>query len=177
MATQSCAVDTTDTAAPLAEKEWNKNRRIKTLLYSRYSWILLAENVQGEELQGQQLVKTAHWPGDEIQQIWAHKKRIQYIYGGLQDWTIVAETLRRPAPAQVVQAGPDPANFDFQQHLSSGFKLISATFQPSTKVYLFLWEAASADDQSAQEVYFESSFPSARLSKLGYYLESNSNLS
>lgn len=126
---------------------------------------------------GQQLVKTAHWPGDEIQQIWAQKKRIQSIYGGPQDWTIVAEQLRRPAPAQIVQAGPDPSNFDFNQHLSSGYKLIGATFQPSTMVYLFLWEATSPDDKSAQEVYFEASFPSTRLSKLGYYLEASRDLS
>ena len=121
---------------------------------------------------GQQLVKTAHWPGDEIQQLWAQKKRIQCIYGGPNDWTIIAEQLRRPPPAQVVQAVPDPTNFDFATQISSGYKLINATYQPSTKVYLFLWEACAADAPSSQEIYFETAFPSTKLSKMGYFLES-----
>lgn len=132
--------------------------------------------MQGDILLGQQLIRTTHWPGDEIQQIWAQKRRIQLIYGGPQDWTIVSEQLRHSAPSQTVLAGPDPSQFDFSTQLSSGYKLIGATFQSSTNVYALLWEESSFDSLGGalnQEIYFDTSFPTQRLSALGYHVENN----
>jgi len=161
-----------DNVAPAIEKEWDQNRRVTTPLYSRKHWAILSETTISEELLGQQIVKTAHWPGDELQQLWAQGKRIQCIYGGPQDWTILAEQLSRTPSSQVVQAGPEPDKFDFSNHLSSGYKLIGATFQPISKIYSFLWEVAPSDVVLNQQIYFKTEFPSQQLAELGLFLES-----
>jgi hypothetical protein len=166
-------VQAIDNVAPAVEKEWAQNRRVLMPLYFDGHWLLLNEVVTDEDLLGQQIVKTAHWPGDEIQQIWAQGKRIQCLYGSSQDWTIIAEKRSSTVPPQVVQAGPDPDNFNFAEQLNMGYRLIGASYQPTSKVYSFLWEQATeAYSSSLQEIYFQPQFPSNKLSELGYYLES-----
>ena len=160
-----------DSVAPAIEKEWDQNRRVTTPLYSRKHWAILSDTRISEEVVSQQIVKTSHWPGDEVQQLWAQGKRIQCIYGGPSDWTLLAEqTSHSPAP-QVVQAGPEPDNFDFNFHLSSGYKLIGATFQPISKIYAFLWEVAPSDIVHNQQIHFTADFPHLQLAELGLQLE------
>jgi hypothetical protein len=171
VAPQSIFIDKIDNIAPAVERQWGQNRRIVTTIYNRQHWILLSEAMVGDDIVGQQIVKTAHWPGDEIQQLWAQGKRIQSIFGGPQDWTIVAEQLIGLAPSQLVQAGPNPDAFEFQDHLSSGYKLIGATFQSSSNIYSFLWEVAPTSFSINQEIYFKKEFPDALITKLGLSVE------
>lgn len=134
--------------------------------------MLLAEMVTDEDLLSQQIVKTAHWPGDEIQQIWAQDKRIHCLFGSPQDWTIISEKKVGPAPSQIVQAGPDPDNFNFSSHLDNNYRIIGASYQSSSKVYSFLWEHENdAHTNYSQEIYFQPQFPSMKLAELGYSID------
>lgn len=170
-APQSIFLDKVVDISPAVERQWGLNRRIVSLIYSRQHWILLSETIVSDDIKGQQLVKTSHWPGDEIQQLWAQGKRIQTIFGGPSDWTIIAETLTTSAPPQLVLAGSDPDAFNFQQHLAAGYKLIGATFHPSSNIYSFLWELAPSDSPIDQQIYFKNEFPEGELKKLGHLIE------
>ena len=166
-------VQALDNVAPAVEKEWAQNRRVLMPLYFDGHWFLLNEVMSDEDLLGQQIVKTAHWPGDEIQQIWAQGKRIQCLYGSPQEWTIIAERRAATVPSQIVQAGADPENFNFADQLSLGYRLIGASYQPTSKIYCFLWELESDSNSTHfQDIYFQPQFPSNKLSELGYGLES-----